>query len=429
MHSDRVPTAAYEIAGRRWVKGAPGFAEAIAHAFELRLRPRCLCLRNPEGQGIEMYVARLMDGYIIKRMPTTGSQHDINCLSYEPPHDFTGLGQLQGSAIVENPATGETTLKLDFTLTKRPGCSQMPSAGEVGDSSATSDGSRLSLRGLLHYLWYQAELMHWHPWFEGKRSWSTVRKLLTKAAEKKIVRGHSLQSMLYIPEVFCVEQREAINTRRYSQWLNAVASPGRPHRLMLMIAEVKEIAPAKFGHLFVMKHVPDQAFALDDQLYRRLIRRFEALLSLWGTSKSLHMVVIATFFVSERGFPSISELYLMPVTSHWLPIENSFEQQLFERLVREGRSFVKGPLNNQVLRSKMGSAILIDSGSSPIPLCISQMTNGCDGQHGDNGNFETANNRTRWKWDPNSGAIPPLPDRNQCVEKTRQLSSHLLPKL
>ncbi|WP_370870994.1 DUF1173 family protein [Hydrogenophaga sp.] len=105
MHSDTVPPAAYEIAGKRWPKDAPGFSDAIAYAFEHRLRPRCLCPKNSDGQGIEMYVARLGDGYIVKRMPETGSQHAPDCLSYEPTAEFSGLGQLIGSAISENPAT------------------------------------------------------------------------------------------------------------------------------------------------------------------------------------------------------------------------------------------------------------------------------------------------------------------------------------
>lgn len=56
---------------------APGFADAIAEAYTNHQRPRCLC--RPAGEGIEMYVARLMNGYVVKRMPNTGSQHAGGC--------------------------------------------------------------------------------------------------------------------------------------------------------------------------------------------------------------------------------------------------------------------------------------------------------------------------------------------------------------
>ena len=47
---------------------------------------------------------------------------------------------------------------------------------------------------------------------------------------------------------------------------------------------VKEIVPARYGFRAIVKHVPDQAFAIDEQLYRRLGRRFEAELGLWSAS-------------------------------------------------------------------------------------------------------------------------------------------------
>ena len=203
------PPSVYEVGGQRFEAASRGFAEAVADAHAAHRRPRCMCLVD----GVEMYVARLAgtdEGFIVKRMPNTGSHHAPDCPSYEPPPESSGLGQVLGSAITEDPATGETTLKLDFSMSKIAGRSAMPTAG--GDSDrVTSSGTKLSLRGLLHYLWDQADLTRWHPGFAGKRTWSTVRKHLLLAAENKIARGDSLRSRLYIPEVFSVEQRDAIN--------------------------------------------------------------------------------------------------------------------------------------------------------------------------------------------------------------------------
>ena len=198
VHRITAPSAVYAVGGQRFETTAPEFAKAIADAHASHQRPRCMCL----VEGLEMYVARLRDGYIVKRMPDTGSNHAPACPSYEPPAEFSGLGQLLSSnAITEDPATGETTLKLGFALSKMPGRPQVPSLGNENDSVAT-DGTKLSLRGLLHYLWDQAELTRWHPAFAGKRSWATVRKHLLQAAEHKIARGKALQSTLYVPEVF-----------------------------------------------------------------------------------------------------------------------------------------------------------------------------------------------------------------------------------
>ena len=406
MQSDTVPPTAYDIDGQRWVKDTPGFTEAIARAFDQRLRPRCLCRRNPDGQGIEMYVARFMDSYIVKRMPETGSQHAPDCPSHEPPAEFSGLGQVLGSAITENLTTGETTLKLDFPLTKMPSRSQMPPAGGDSDSVAT-DGTKLSLRGLLHYLWDQAELTRWHPGFAGKRTWATVRRHLLQAAEHKLARGAALRVRLYVPEPFSIDKRDEINARRLAQWHNAMAAPGKPQQLMLLICEVKEIAAARFGFKAVVKHVPDQAFAVDEQLYRRLAGRFESELTLWGAAEDIHMVMVATFGVSGSGVPTIQELCLMPVTRHWLPVENEFEKQLLERLVSESRCFVKALHYNLGRRDSIASALLTDT-SAPVELHVVAQDHDCSSPRTATDD-KVASATQRWAWYPRLQSLPALP--------------------
>jgi Protein of unknown function (DUF1173) len=401
------PPSVYEVGGQRFEAASRGFVEAIAKAHAAHHRPRCMCLVN----GVEMYVARLAgknEGFIVKRMPNTGSHHAPDCPSYEPPPEASGLGQVLGSAITEDAATGETTLKLGFSMSKIAGRSAMPTASGDSDSVASS-GTKLSLRGLLHYLWDQAELTRWQPGFAGKRTWGTVRKHLLLAAENKIARGDSLRSRLYVPEVFSVDQRDAINARQMAQWSQAIAAPGRPQHLLLLIAEVKEIVPARYGFKAVVKHVPDQAFALDEQIYRRLGRRFESELSLWGAADDVHMVIIATLSVATAGIPTIVELSLMPVTRHWLPVESGFEKQLIERLVADGRSFVKGLRYNLGAESALACAALTDcEGSAPL-LYVAHA--GIE----DSGRYLRVCDPLvpLWLWNPSSEVMPSLPPRRQ----------------
>ena len=402
------PSAVYEIGGRRFEIGARGFTAAVADAHAAHQRPRCLCL----AEGVEMYVARLGGGYIVKRMPDTGSHHAPDCPSYEPPAEFSGLGQVLGSAITEDPATGETTLKLDFPLAKMPGRSMMPPAGGESDS-VSSSGNKLSLRGLLHYLWDQAELTRWHPGFAGKRTWATVRRHLLQAAEHMLARGDALRDRLYVPEPFSIAEREAINARRLAQWQHAVAAPGKAQHLLLLIGVVKEIVPARYGFKAIVKHMPDQAFSIDEQLYRRLGRRFEPELALWGASDDIHMVMIATFGVNSAGVPAINELCLMPVTRQWLPVEDGFEKQLLDRLVCENRAFVKVLHYNLGRDNGIASALLTDcEGSAPmlfiVPAGLDEATPGR--ATGDPG-------PAVWMWRRTGEPIPPFPQR--CTQSPR----------
>lgn len=399
----------YLFGNRRLGSEDEGFADAIAAAHADRVRPKCLCL----VRGIEMYVARLGEGFIVKRMPGTGSRHSPDCPSYEPPPEASGLGQVLGSAIKEDPATGETALRLGFSMSKLGGRATMPAPGSLSDSVA-SDGSKLSLRGLLHYLWDQAELTRWQPGFAGKRSWGTVRKHLILAAENKVARGEALRTRLYIPEPFSIEQREALNARRLAQWGRAVATPGKPQHLMLLVGEVKEIVPARYGYKAVIKHVPDQAFAIDEQLYRRMGRRFDSELALWASADTVHMVVIATFGVSEAGIPAIGEMSLMPVTPQWLPIEDSFERQVVERLVADGRAFIKGLRYNLHRDQCLATATLTDTGEAGSLIFV--VPPRLEGMAPTDG-ITSANKLSdapAWVWQPASQVMPRLPARRAC---------------
>lgn len=396
----------YLIGGRRWGLHSPGFADAIAEAYANHQRPRCLC--RTDVDGIEMYVARMMNSYIVKRMPNTGSQHAVCCPSFEPPAELSGLGQMLGSAIVENATTGLTTLRLDFPMTKLLGRSATP-ASSADSSSATTQGHKLTLRSLLHYLWDQAELTHWKPEFVGRRSWNTVRRHLLRAAEYKIARGHPLLTSLYIPETFSVEQREAINHRRLQQWAHSRPTPGAPQQLMLMIAEVKEMVPARFGYKLVIKHVPDQGFAVDETLYRRLCRCFERELALWSDSDGLHLMAIATFRLNDSGIPSIVEMSMVPVTPQWLPIEDQFDRLLVNALVRDERAFIKCQRYNFPSSIVLPSASLSDCGESPQILVIARPAN-------EGADFSTMLQKVAaldappaWIWNVSNEPMPVLP--------------------
>lgn len=403
-HGIMAPSAVYEIGGEHFDCTSRGFAEAIADAHAAHIRPRCMCTL----QGVEMYVARLGDGYIVKRMPGTGSSHTQDCPSYAPPAELSGLGQVLGSAITEDPTTGETTLKLDFPLTKRPGRFQQPPAGSDSNSVA-AEGTRLSLRGLLHYLWDQSELTHWHPGFAGRRTWATVRRHLLQAAHGKTAGGQVLQERLYIPEPFTVEQRDQINARRLALWKHAMPQCAGHRGLMLLIGEVKEIAPARYGHKAVIKHMPDQSFLLNAQLYRRMARRFEAELSIWGATDAVHMVLIGTFGVNGAGLPAFEELSLMPVNAQWLPIESAAELQLIDRLVKEGRRFTKGLRYNLSTCEPVASAILLDATGSPLDMWIATEHRGMDDQTDARGVLPGVPDSTRWIWSVYEGPMPELP--------------------
>ena len=165
-------------------EASPEFSALLPHAYEQRLRPMCMC-KTP---GVSMYIARLDDQYVVKRMPLSGREHDPTCPSYEPPYELSGLGPLIGSAI-QIDASGKAELKLDFSLTKRGPRAAASAATEASEPTIRSEPRKLSLKAMLHYLWEAGELTEWRSAWAGRRGWGRVRTSLINAASQMTARG------------------------------------------------------------------------------------------------------------------------------------------------------------------------------------------------------------------------------------------------
>src|SRR3546814_1117030 len=96
-------------------------------------------------------------------------------------------------------------------------------------------------------------------------------------------------------------------------------------KLMIVIGEVKEIAPSRYGHKVVFKHLPDWHFMLNEDLHKRLQKRFSTELNLWDAVDGSHLVLFGTFGVGGTGFPNLQELALMTTAESWLPFESLYE--------------------------------------------------------------------------------------------------------
>lgn len=354
----------YEISGKTFQPNDERLKDALAAIYGSATRPLCKC----RGKGVEMYVAKLGHQYLIKRMPHTGAQHAADCESYEPPAELSGLGEVMGGAIQTNLDDGLTTLKFDFALAKTAGrAAPAPSGGE--SDSVKTDGKKLTLRGTLHYLWDEAGLTKWSPAMEGKRSWFVVRRALMEAAMDKVAKGAKMGDLVYIPETFNVEKKEEITRRRLNVFNQLSQSQGSSRRLMMVVGEVKEMGDARFGKKMVIKHVPDAHFMMNEDLYKRLLKRFDHELQLWGGNSTSHLLVIGTFGVSAAGVASLEEASLVLTNANWIPYESVDESMLLDALTEQKRRFTKGLRYNLASTSPLATAVLNDT-AEPTAMYI-----------------------------------------------------------
>ncbi len=353
----------YRIANQSTEPGWPEWESQLEKAYAEKERPRCMC----QQAGVEMYVAKIAGKLFIKRMPNSGAQHAPGCESYEPPSELSGLGQVLGTAIEENVDDGVTALKLGFSLTKGANRAAPTASGEESDSVKT-DGNKLTLRGCLHYLWEQSGLNRWSPAMDGKRNWFVVRKFLHRAAMDKRAKGQDLAEVLYIPETYRVDDKDAIAQRRHVQFGKISGAHKTGRRLNLLIGEVKEIGQSRYGYKIVLKHVPDASFMLNEDIHKRLLKRFNAELGLWDAAEDIHLVIVATFSVGITGIASVEEAALMTVDINWIPVESMFDKLLVHKLAEQGRRFVKGLRYNLASSRPLASAVLADT--SPLATAL-----------------------------------------------------------
>ncbi|MBG0511178.1 DUF1173 domain-containing protein [Agrobacterium sp. MOPV5] len=381
----------------------PELQEFLAQAYEQRLRPLCMC-KDP---SVPMYIARVEDQYLIKRMPLSGRDHDPACPSYEPPYELSGLGPLIGNAI-QIDASGKTDLKLDFSLTKRGPRAALGASAESSKAGIHSEPQKLSLRAMLHYLWEAGELTEWRSTWKGRRGWGRVRSSLITAASQMSARGGPLIDMLYVPEVFQPEDRGGIAARRAAALKGVQATKSGPRKLMMIVAEVKEFSPAREGQKIIVRHTPFPLM-IEDGAWRRLATRYETEFELWRSSEAFHLIVIATFGISAAGIASVEEIALMVVNDHWLPFEDIHELRLLEKLGHLKRKTVKGLRFNLPRDAPIVSVIMPEQKPAPVAMFIVPPTAGDDYEHALADMIETRPEITPWVWRVADGEIPPLP--------------------
>jgi hypothetical protein len=395
--------AYYRVAGRVIADGDAHFNEALARAHACQQRPLCLC----RGAGLEMYVARLDSGYVLKRMPGSGSQHAMACPSYEAPAALSGLDEVMGSAIVANCCDGVTTLRCGFSLSRQAPRAVSGAQPAAGGGGVRAGAARLTLRGVLHYLWQEAGLQRWSPAMEGKRNWGVVRRHLLKGAADKAVRGHALLDFLYIPETYASEQHGAIAARRAAFFERAGAGRGAGG-LLLLVGEAKEFSAARIGQRLVVKHMPDCPFLLRDEMARRVAQRFKRELELWAAYDDLRMIVCGTFGIGGSGLPAMEEMTLMLVTARWLPVEDDQERQLLQRLVADRRRFDKSMRYNAADDRVLPCAVLSDT-AGPVALYLLRGGVSASALDGAIRQMREHCAFGAWVWDCGAGEAPALP--------------------
>ncbi|MCX8953531.1 DUF1173 family protein, partial [Ruegeria sp. NA] len=337
----------------------------LSQAHQAGDRVECRC-RVPAPP---MYVAAVGGRFIVKRMPGTGPDHAVDCPSFLPPDELSGLAQVQTSAITEDPDVGTTTLKLGFPLRKNSKSRTAPEQTGANPTEAKVAPRKLTITSVLHFLWHEADLGKWYPRMEGKRFWGVIHSALRRASAAKIVKGQDLSRILYVPEYFKPEKRAEIAARRNRIFANLRPDGRGATPFGLVIAEYKGMVPTAHGARFTFKHAPDCAFFADADLAEKFDKVFGDQLRLIEAMGSGHAIVIASFSIANAGYPVLHEIGMMLVTDNWIPFESLRELEVLNALTEQSRAFQKQMRFNLPADAPIASAVLLDT-SDPVAVFV-----------------------------------------------------------
>jgi hypothetical protein len=285
------------------------------------------------------------------------------------PAGETGKGELIGTAIIER-APDDIDLKFDFPLERMPGRG-VGSAGAGEPAEVTTGGRRMSLRGLLHYLWTEARFNCWTPAMEGKRSWPVLHHHLTAALKGKKSKRQPATDFIYVPEPFTQERKGAIAAARRKAFSKLTpAQANLQYSQMVVVGELKATEQATGSERIVIKHMPDCPLLMERGAWERFAKLFKPLFDARATDEKLHLVVACLVYAAQENVFCIDRASMMLTTEHWIPIEGTFEVPLIRALVDQHYRFEKplrfeaksaAPFANVVLKD-------LDKGNFPLDV-------------------------------------------------------------
>lgn len=391
----------FSIKGRVLSVEDPLLQDALAQVHDTPERPRCLCVAG----GIEMYVSRLRQ-FVVKRMPETGHRHHPGCPSYEPDPALSGLGELVGDAVRESDA-GAIELSVDFPWTRSPGRGGTRSGVDLpGDVEVARH--RISLRGLIHFLFERAGFNRWTPAMEGKRNQGVLHKYLTAAAHEVIAKGIPLAERLYVPEPFNEATHPAVAQRRRLK-LDILRPVEGRSPLAIVLGEFKAVEPTSSGHRVWIRHMPDAPLLVDSKTWKRIEKGFAPLFEVRDadTGCRVHLVMAALIRARREHTYEIDAASLVLTNEHWIPLEGVHELPLVQSLIEQRRRFVKPLRYDAQGAARFPNALLLDVGAAPVPLHVfSPFASARDRE------IKEAALRTcdhAWVWPADASVMPALP--------------------
>lgn len=288
----------------------------------------CLC-----AEPAPRLVIRNRSGtYYLACWPGGGAEHSSGCDFHRDGGAWSGRSSYRSGALTEE-LDGTARASLSVPLSVRAG--EPETRPDHRTPPHGSGGGRMSLLGLLHYLWERAELTTSPP---GRRNWADCHPALLQAAGQIMIGDRPLTGSCYVVPPFdpAVPDRHRASCERFINGLGTFA--GRTRR-GLIVGAVRALAETPYGHRIDLRHHRSPLF-VSGALYDRLRR---AAPSVFAESRppGSEQILLALIQRSETGNLSIVAAATMLTNRRLVPADSGHEVVMADALAAAGRAFYK----------------------------------------------------------------------------------------
>lgn len=304
----------------------------------------------------------------LARFPLSHGQHAVDCRFYAADPATSGRSSYVPGVVQALP-DGKLKVRLGIGLDKQKPVARAPDDGEdfvhpESQERRPASQRAMSLLGLLHLLWSEADLNIWRPGMAGKRNIERIHWWLNKAAEGIIAGRKKLDAVLLAGT--SLDGQSADRNQKRAE--DALAS----HARLLVIAPLAtygaEKEPGFRRRLLIngFKGIPH--LEMVENLWGATERSFAIALSAWR--QGARVMAIAQIEVDKpkgKIQALVLDLALMQVTANWIPVESSYECLIADRLTAEERAFDK-PLRYDAGASDVFPDFILLDTEKPAPM-------------------------------------------------------------
>lgn len=341
--------------------------------------------------------------------PDSGPSHDAACWFWRPDIGQSGRKGYVERVIAQEGDSLVVSLRHGLVQSK-PKDDEPEVRGAVGTGQPRTRHRAMSALGLLHLLWEEAKVNHWHPGFKEWRWWQAVTSLRRQAEKIRIrQRGQPAAPVSHysviVPPTLGPRDKEAVTEVLWPRWV----SEGRSRLIVV-------------GKVSGFRQAPDAVrVAGVDRLYLNLapddrVRLHERFEQLKVTSDH----VVGLFVIETRSRDKhnnmrckVIDAGMMACTNALIPVDSRYEHQLAQQLIKDGRRFYKPLRFDAAIDAVLPDFVLLDTGE-PYPLEVYGMdTPAYQARRAVKDDYYAEQFGGRcWAWEAVTGTdIPPLPAR------------------